>query len=453
MTEKEIKLQIAGDYYIHMDFEPISDSLTNRDLFHMALRVNKKRSFLFVSHLLGKHLPVEPVKALLTGHVLAGLYTDSKGDLELLTRQGLRQLGEAFQTDEATELLKRKRSLDRKTLILGFAETATALGHSVFSAFSQNAYYLHTTREKIRTDVDPVVFYEEHSHATEHRIYAPGKNPLKSQCDILLVDDEISTGKTILNIIRAIHKSYPRPKYDVLTILDWRNEESVAAFKDLEVELGITIGVHGIAKGEFELCNEMTYDQLEGVEHRANFASVNGQRPMVEFQVIQLGALKSQVVTYSHEAKDQIVSYLKWTGRFGLDSSEQTHLEELASQMGATLKAYRKGVRTLCLGTGEFMYIPMLLASFMGDDVHYHSTTRSPILPLKRDAYGARIAYLFQDPFNTEITNYFYNVHEGQYDDLFIFIEKPLEAAQMETLNQALSATGIPNIHIVSMTS
>ncbi len=92
----------------------------------------------------------------------------------------------------------------------------------------------------------------------------------ESDCEILLVDDEISTGKTILNIIRAIQAQFPRIKYQVLTILDWRNSQAISAFKELEKELNITIHVHAIAKGEFELCNEVTYDQLTGYVQTEN---------------------------------------------------------------------------------------------------------------------------------------------------------------------------------------
>lgn len=37
--------------------------------------------------------------------------------------------------------------LDETTLFIGFAETATALGHAVFNTFQSNAIYIHTTRE------------------------------------------------------------------------------------------------------------------------------------------------------------------------------------------------------------------------------------------------------------------------------------------------------------------
>ncbi|MEC1550449.1 phosphoribosyltransferase domain-containing protein [Bacillus rugosus] len=37
-------------------------SIPEQVLFEMAARVNKKRGFLFVSKVLGKHIPVHPLK-------------------------------------------------------------------------------------------------------------------------------------------------------------------------------------------------------------------------------------------------------------------------------------------------------------------------------------------------------------------------------------------------------
>ncbi|WP_416145438.1 phosphoribosyltransferase domain-containing protein [Planococcus koreensis] len=47
-------------------------------LFSMALRVNKKRQFLFVSKLIAKHLAVNPAVALGTGTLLASLLMEKR---------------------------------------------------------------------------------------------------------------------------------------------------------------------------------------------------------------------------------------------------------------------------------------------------------------------------------------------------------------------------------------
>ena len=47
------------------------------ELFTMAARINKKRAFLFVSKVLGKHIPVNPNKSLLVGALLANRYIET----------------------------------------------------------------------------------------------------------------------------------------------------------------------------------------------------------------------------------------------------------------------------------------------------------------------------------------------------------------------------------------
>jgi len=451
VKENKIQIPIIDNYYMNVHFDQLSDSLTNQDLFKMALRLNKKRSFLFVSKLLGKHIPVMPQKALLTGKVLAALYAEHKGNKVKGFEDMLSQLAENHNPIMIEQLLESKIDIPHETLVLGFAETATGLGHSVFSAFKKNAYYLHTTREKVNTGIDPIIFYEEHSHATEHRIYSYENELFESDCEILLVDDEISTGKTILNIIRAIQAQFPRKTYQVLTILDWRNSQAISAFKELEKELNITIHVHAIAKGEFELCNEVTYDQLTGYVQTENPGLVQ-ENIESNVDMVLIDKLSDHMYDFLIEDFDETVKYLKWSGRFGIGIKEQADLEALAKSVGKDLMSKRTGNRTLCLGTGEFIYIPMLIASHMGDNIMYHSTTRSPILPLGEEAYGAKQAYTFQNPFNDDLTNYFYNIEEDQYDDVFVFIEKPLSSGNLDSMIKALKQTGIKGIKLVSMT-
>ncbi|UOK57948.1 phosphoribosyltransferase domain-containing protein [Bacillus sp. OVS6] len=67
-------------------------------------------------------------------------------------------------------------------------------------------------------------FEEEHSHATSHRCYVD-KSLFENDSPIVLVDDEVTTGKTALNIIESIQSKYPRREYTVVSILDWRSEE------------------------------------------------------------------------------------------------------------------------------------------------------------------------------------------------------------------------------------
>ena len=107
-----------------------------RDLVRIAKRENNtKRSYLVVDPLQGKHIPVVPSKA-----------------IELFS-----SLAETFKEEYK----------DEKLLLVGFAETATAIGAQ--AAISIGSKYIQTTREPI-PDVEYLFFSEEHSHATEQKL-------------------------------------------------------------------------------------------------------------------------------------------------------------------------------------------------------------------------------------------------------------------------------------------
>ena len=61
--------------------------------------------------------------------------------------------------------------INEKLLLIGFAETATAIGATVSTEL--DTYYIQTTREDMG-DVDYLFFSEEHSHATEQKVVKNG---------------------------------------------------------------------------------------------------------------------------------------------------------------------------------------------------------------------------------------------------------------------------------------
>ncbi len=122
-------------------------------LFSMAARINKKRSFLFVSKVLGKHIPVNPYTPLLSGAALGLLlYREMGGEaggdtIDELLDQAVHGLIHPLYAEEAyRKLLAARLTLPRPVVFIGFAETATALGHSMYNMFAGGASYIHTTR-------------------------------------------------------------------------------------------------------------------------------------------------------------------------------------------------------------------------------------------------------------------------------------------------------------------
>ena len=149
---------------------------TSNDLLRIAKRIhNTKRAYLLVNPLQAKHIPISPEKSL----------------------EMMRTLG---------KLLYRKYPESR--LIIGFAETATAIGAAVAECFPDDCVYIHTTREEFSGDF--IYFSEEHSHAVEQKLYAENLSKYIARSkEIIFIDDEISTGKTLINIAEQLKAEIP----------------------------------------------------------------------------------------------------------------------------------------------------------------------------------------------------------------------------------------------------
>ncbi|MDQ0197609.1 phosphoribosyltransferase family protein [Neobacillus ginsengisoli] len=405
-------------------------------LFTMAARMNKKRSFLFVSKLLGKHLPINPNKGLLTAALLAARYAEEVKGLECVEKERLLSL---FPVDEPS--FKRISIVPKtvKPLVIGFAETATGLGHAFFDCF-EFADYFHTTREVLLDRYPEITFEEEHSHATSHHCYIP-LEMIQHEREIILVDDEITTGKTALNIIQSIHARFPRLEYTVVSILDWRSEEHKREFALLEKNLGITISVVSLLAGKVEI------KQHKKIQECLDKKEMNN-RLESKVECLQLSSFFATTAFLS--AISQVEApFIQETGRFGIQSTGNDFIHHKLSEAASFLKQKRNGKKTLCLGTGEFMYLPMKLAAEMGYGVSYQSTTRSPIYIRHIYGYGAKHGITFPNPENQAISHFVYNIPPDHYDDIFIFIEREVEFEKLKPLVKELEKLQIKSIKFV----
>lgn len=414
----------------------------------MAARINKKRSFLFVSKVLGKHLPVRPAASVLSGMALGVRLLEQMYGIEAPELpQIVNGIVQQEHSDEVLRhMLLHPLDLPEPLLFIGFAETATALGHSMFSAFGSNAAYIHTTREMLKEIPSVITFEEEHSHAVAHRFYPQDKKMLLSSGPIVLVDDEITTGKTALNIIREIQQHFPRRHYIVASLLDWRSQEDNRKFLELEEELGITITPISLLKGEIEVKGSLG----EALSETGKSASVqSGAEPTV----ITLDTAMLTKVSFSSLDTAGVENgqpYLLETGRFGLTAEQQRALHGTLQKLGESMQQYRSGGPALCMGTGEFMYVPMVIAAFMGDDVWYQSTTRSPIHPSSKDEYAVKNAYAYDSPDDPAVRNFLYNIPEQRYEDLFVFMERGTSPERMRSLYAALAQLPVPHKYVVT---
>ncbi|WP_237982083.1 phosphoribosyltransferase family protein [Bacillus thuringiensis] len=423
---------VLNNIKVHVEVRDNPYNLELDNLFQMAARINKKRSFLFVSTILGKHLPIKPAISLTSGLALAARYMEVLHNAFHPFQKEILNLISLEVDEIPEEVFHYQYPLQEEVLFIGFAETATALGHSMFQCF-QNAKYVHTTRESIPNLESVITFEEEHSHATSHRCYVD-ESFFQNSNPIVLVDDEMTTGKTALNIIRSIQNKFPREEYIIASLLDWRSNTNRRQFKQLEEELQIKIHVISLLEGSIYTTGQ----------------PLNISKTDIQIEETKLNFKKHTLTcpTLSYTS-----NYIKYTGRFGISAYEQKHIHSFAQEAGRTLNRERIGKRTLCLGTGEFMYIPMKIAAEMGENILYQSTTRSPIHPVSNDVnYAIHNHFSYPSPEDSTITNYFYNISPHDYDEVFVFMERDLGEEALSPLLQQLQ-TVIPFIHIVSFSN
>lgn len=425
-------------------------------LFSMAARINKKRSFLFVSKVLGKHIPVNPYTPLLSGAALGLLlYQEMNGDaskdvLEDLMDKAVQGLIHPELAKEAYQhLLAARLVLPRPVVFVGFAETATALGHSMYNMFADGASYIHTTREQI-IDLESVVsFEEEHSHAVDHLCYALDPDLLSGTEPIILVDDEITTGNTAINTIRDIQSKFPREEYVVASILDWRSGNHIQTYSDLEQELGIRIKSLCLLQGSIE---------VEGTPLLNARNDKDTLTPQIEAEVVITyvddDLERLQATSIDSYGDTNTSPYVKYSGRFGLQSLNNKAIDISVTRIAAQLRELRdEDSRTLLMGVGEFMYLPMRIAAEMGEGISYQSSTRSPIHPERRPDYGVHSAAAYPSAGDPEITNFIYNVDSDQYDDIFVLIERDVPHERIKPMLDILKKLARHKVHLIVLTS
>lgn len=429
-----------------IDVETVNNpySFDQHELFEMALRINKKRSFLFVSKVLGKHLAVHPSIPLLTGHLLAERF---KGNIDTNDRQ-IQKMIQALKTDEeAHETLKKSRTQklvhENPLLVIGFAETATALGHGFFEKLTGNVHYIHTTREHLVDQAPVICFEEEHSHATSHRLYA-NESLFLDVDEIVLVDDEMTTGKTNCNIIRQLKETYKQiEKITIATILDFRTQ----AFRDdlnaLAQELDISITCISLFSGEFTLKEQVPslQERVEPIPQSLDAIPIYDTSAMLQNNLMMQQS-------YSDVGVIEQANYYQLSGRFQLSTSAQLQIEKDVKGVAERLKKTRASGKCLVLGTGEFMYVPMAIANEMGEEVYYHATTRSPIY-----ADPSYLIYNKQSFKSAElpgVANYLYNIPLNTYTDIFLIYERIIDMDAAKTLYVQLKRYA-KHVHVVTL--
>lgn len=233
-------------------------------LFNFAERRNPKRAFLFVSRVLGRHIPARP-----------SLMADSFNALAA----------------------KIPADLPGPVLVIGMAETAVGLGAGVHRALSQtrdDTVYLVSTRHPTGSQLF-ARFEEEHSHASSHLLHLPAdavtRERMMAARSLVLVDDEASTGNTFINLSKAlVDAGLTRiERLVTATLTDWSQDAVRHAMGDQVTSVSLLDGrytfhedptadlpdmpeVGSVAQGDWPLDPRRDWGRMGVSEHRDTLA-------------------------------------------------------------------------------------------------------------------------------------------------------------------------------------
>lgn len=380
---------------------------TEAELVRIAKRENNtRRKYLVVNRLQGKHIPVSPKEAL----------------------QMFRSLAELIKEAYPSERL----------LMVGFAETATAIGAAV--AIECQAAYMQTTREVI-DGVDYLYFSESHSHATEQKLVKTDLDKIIGKTDrIVFIEDEVTTGNTILNIVRLIQKTYAQPvSFAVASILNGMNEEALENYKNLKIP------VHYLVKTAHDTYTEIAEQyQADGTCHictKPQEKEVEQQKE-VQQQIEMQQTKEAQQPIEVQEISGWINARRLHTADTYKQACEQLW-QEIQQKYGYTkyTKETETGRRILVLGTEEFMYPALYVGAKLeeaGYTVRMHATTRSPIAVSKEEKYPLHTRYELASLYDKNRTTFVYDLTE--YEEVLVLTDaQKQETEGWESLQRALA--------------
>lgn len=371
---------------------------------------NPKRDFLFCNKVQGKHIPVSPDQV--------------EQMVDILAKQVVKVVN------------------PKDIVVVGFAETATCLGN-IMAEKLNCTYVMQTTRENCEPYGQILEFSEEHSHATEQKLY--GKlHRMNYAKYILFVEDEISTGKTILNFIAEFSKIKPNLKYGVASICNWQTEENREKYAQLGIDTfalirgevadingKMDVGIDKSAISDHSNVNTVYKTTIIRINTKELVSPIL-EKPVSNFIYERTGHKYNDI--YNRIIEINIIRHLKF------------------------MPSFKSKKNILVLGTEEFMYIPYRVAKMLSkehSDVKFHATSRSSIDIMDStdsEVQGLVSKFKVNSAYDTNRNTYVYNL--TKYDGVVVITDSRNREATnkfVDSITSALCSVGNKesNIYII----
>lgn len=219
-----------------LHIETTDERLPLERLLAFAARANPRRPYLFVSKVLGRHIPCTPARMRETYRLLVEDLVDLPGPV----------------------------------WTIAMAETATGLGGGIAETLAQrwqreDVVFQHSTRAPLAM-APMLVFSEAHSHAPGHLLYPPAeplRDSFRSARTLLIIDDELSTGATAENLLNSVIPLMPAlTRLCMVNLVDWLTSPRRAQIADIAAAAAnrpLTVSWHALLTGSFTFVPEQGF--------------------------------------------------------------------------------------------------------------------------------------------------------------------------------------------------
>ena len=241
-------------------------------------------------------------------------------------------------------------------------------------------------------------FTEDHSHATDQALALISDEVLRDGRPLVLVDDELSTGKTAVNAIRAIQARWPRDLYVLASLADCRDTEQRDGVHAAIRALGAEAVSVTLLDGEVELPDAVLSAARAFIEALPEPAQAAAAAPRPR--------AVTAPVSWSGLTLPRGVPVL---GAHGWAPDQECAARAAVAAAARSLPVPADG-RTLVLGDEELMYLPQLLAAALGPLVRTSTTTRTPAVVIDQPGYPLRTVLRFASTEDGRRPAYAYNV-------------------------------------------